>query len=158
ITAGKYFNVAEKNIKAAIENYIPSNSRSQLTQMGSNKIILDAYNANPSSMKLAIENFAKNSAPDKVLILGAMAELGKESITEHQNIIDLINQFSWKAVVLVGGDFLNTEHSYQKFETSHQAKEWLRNKHFENTYLLIKDSLSLLMEKLILSLNMMYEK
>jgi UDP-N-acetylmuramoyl-tripeptide--D-alanyl-D-alanine ligase len=149
ITAGKYFNVAEKNIKTAIENYFPSNSRSQLIQMGSNKIILDAYNANPSSMKLAIENFSRNPASDKVLMLGAMAELGKESIAEHQNIIDIINQFSWKTVVLVGGNFLKTEHSYLKFENSQQAKEWLQQQHFENTYLLIKGSRTMQMEKVL---------
>jgi UDP-N-acetylmuramoyl-tripeptide--D-alanyl-D-alanine ligase len=149
ITVGKYFSVGEKNIKAAIENYNPSNSRSQLIQAGSNTIILDAYNANPSSMKLAIENFAKNSASDKVLMLGAMAELGKESITEHQNIIDIINQFSWKAVVLVGGDFLKAEHSYLKFESSQQAKEWLQQQYFENTYLLVKGSRSMQMEKVL---------
>jgi UDP-N-acetylmuramoyl-tripeptide--D-alanyl-D-alanine ligase len=149
VTAGKYFNVPEKNIKEAIEKYIPSNSRSQLIQKGSNKIILDAYNANPSSMKLAIENFAKNSASDKILMLGGMAELGKESITEHKNIIDFINQFSWKAVVLVGGDFLKIEHPWLKFENFLQAKEWLHQQHFENTYFLIKGSRSMQMEKVI---------
>jgi UDP-N-acetylmuramoyl-tripeptide--D-alanyl-D-alanine ligase len=149
VTAGKYFNIAEKNIKAAIESYLPSNSRSQLIQTGSNKIILDAYNANPSSMKLAIENFSRNPASDKVLILGAMAELGKESIAEHQRIIDIINQFSWKAVVLVGGDFLKAEHDYLKFENSQQAKEWLYKQHFQNTYLLIKGSRSMQMEKVL---------
>jgi len=149
VTAGKYFNIAEKNIKAAIESYLPSNSRSQLIQMGSNKIILDAYNANPSSMNLAIENFSRNSASDKVLILGAMAELGEESIAEHQRIIDIINQFSWKAVVLVGGDFLKAEHDYLKFENSQQAKEWLHKQHFQNTYLLIKGSRSMQMEKVL---------
>jgi UDP-N-acetylmuramoyl-tripeptide--D-alanyl-D-alanine ligase len=149
VTAGKYFNVPEKNIKAAIENYIPSNSRSQLIQKGSNKIILDAYNANPSSMKPAIENFAKHPAPDKVLILGAMAELGKESMAEHKKILNLINKFSWKDVVLVGGDFLKIEHPWLKFENSQQAKEWLQQQHFENTYLLIKGSRSMQMEKVI---------
>ena len=77
VTVGKFFKVPEEKIKSAIENYTPSNSRSQLIQKGFNKIILDAYNANPSSMKLAIENFAKMQG-DKVLMLGAMAELGKK--------------------------------------------------------------------------------
>ena len=80
VTVGKYFNVPEQNIKDAIENYTPSNSRSQLVEKGTNKIILDAYNANPSSMKLAIENFARLHADNKVLMLGGMAELGEESL------------------------------------------------------------------------------
>src|SRR5436190_43385 len=82
-------------IRSAIENYTPSNSRSQLVEKGSNKIILDAYNANPSSMKVAIENFANKNAKDKILLLGAMAELGKESLLEHKGIIDLIKKYSW---------------------------------------------------------------
>jgi len=149
VTVGKYFNVPEKRIVSAIENYTPSNSRSQLIQKGSNKIILDAYNANPSSMKLAIENFAKNPAAEKVLMLGAMAELGKESIAEHEAIIDLIKKFHWKAVVLVGGDFLRIENSYLKFDNSQQSREWLQQQHFENTYFLIKGSRSMQMEKVI---------
>ena len=116
VTIGKFFKVPEQQIKSAIENYIPSNSRSQLVEKGSNKIILDAYNANPSSMKLAIENFARISSPDKVLILGAMAELGKESVAEHQQVVDLIAKYPWKAVVLVGGDFLKTKHPLQNLK------------------------------------------
>lgn len=78
VTVGKTFKVPEEKIKSAIENYEPTNSRSQLIEKGSNKIILDAYNANPSSMKLAVENFSKLPADNKVLMLGAMAELGAE--------------------------------------------------------------------------------
>jgi len=149
VTVGKYFNVPEKRIVSAIENYTPSNSRSQLIQKGSNKIILDAYNANPSSMKLAIENFAKNPAAEKVLMLGAMAELGRESIAEHEIIIDLIRKFKWKAVALVGGDFLNISHPYIKFENSAAAKKWFNEQQFQNTYILIKGSRSMQMEKVV---------
>ena len=90
VTVGKFFEVPESKIKSAIENYTPSNSRSQLIEKGSNKIILDAYNANPSSMKLAIENFAKKDADNKIMLLGAMAELGKESIFEHERMIAVL--------------------------------------------------------------------
>ena len=100
VTIGKYFGVEALEIRRAIENYTPSNSRSQLiTQNGSN-IILDAYNANPSSMRLAIENFAGMPGENKMLILGAMAELGPESISEHQGIVDLIGKYAWENVVL----------------------------------------------------------
>ena len=84
--------VFKDKIKAAIESYSPSNSRSQLLEKGTNKIILDAYNANPSSMKLAIENFTHLTADHKVLMLGGMAELGDESLPEHKAIIDLLQQ------------------------------------------------------------------
>lgn len=72
---------------------------------GSNKIILDAYNANPTSMKAAIENFAKMEGSEKVLLLGGMMELGNESLQEHQAIINVMGNYKWKAVVLVGGDY-----------------------------------------------------
>ncbi|MBL7733627.1 MAG: UDP-N-acetylmuramoyl-tripeptide--D-alanyl-D-alanine ligase [Chitinophagaceae bacterium] len=149
VAAGKYFGVADEKIKAAIENYIPSNSRSQLLQKGSNHIILDAYNANPSSMKLAIENFAHLQAENKVLLLGAMAELGEESLAEHQAIVELINQYNWKNVVLVGGDFLNISHPYLSFKNSAEAKEWFRQQQFTHTHLLVKGSRSMQMEKLL---------
>ena len=149
VAVGKYFNVPDDKIKAAIENYNPSNSRSQLLEIGTNKIILDAYNANPSSMKLAIENFANLTAGNKVLMLGGMAELGDESLEEHKGIVDVIKQGKWKAVILVGGDFLKVQHPYTSFTNATEAREWLRQQHFENTYLLIKGSRSMQMEKVL---------
>ncbi len=149
VTVGKFFNVAEKKIKAAIENYTPSNSRSQLLTKESNRIILDAYNANPSSMKLAIENLAKLHADNKVLVLGAMAELGEESLLEHAAIVELISQYEWKNVALVGGDFLKISHPYLSFENAVQAKAWIQQQQFKNAYLLVKGSRSMQMEKVL---------
>ena len=149
VTVGKTFKVQEEKIKSAIEYYEPTNSRSQLLEKDSNKIILDAYNANPSSMKLAVENFAKLHTSDKVLILGAMAELGEESLNEHTAIVDLIKQNNWKSVALVGGDFLKIDHPFLKFENALQAKEWFLQQNFEDTHLLIKGSRSMQMEKVI---------
>jgi UDP-N-acetylmuramoyl-tripeptide--D-alanyl-D-alanine ligase len=149
VCIGRYFKIDDSKIKAAIENYTPSNSRSQLIQKGTNKIILDAYNANPSSMKLAIENFAKLNADNKVLLLGAMAELGTESLNEHKSIIDLIKKYNWREVVLVGGDFLKTDHPFVQFKSSADAKEWLKEQSFSNSYLLVKGSRSMQMEKVI---------
>lgn len=146
---GKYFGVPEEKIKSAIENYIPSNSRSQLVQKDSNSIILDAYNANPTSMKAAIENFARLQAGKKVLMLGGMMELGKESMEEHKGIIDLIGKYKWDKVVLVGGDFAKADHGFIFFPTSAEAKEWFEQQHFENTHLLIKGSRSMQMEKIL---------
>lgn len=90
LTIGKYFGVADSEIKEALESYIPENNRSQLVQKGSNKIILDAYNANPSSMKVAIENFLQLENSKKVMILGDMFELGEESLQEHEAIVAML--------------------------------------------------------------------
>ena len=149
VAIGKYFKVPDEKIKWALENYIPSNSRSQLIEKDGNKIILDAYNANPTSMKAAIENFARMQGTDKVLLLGGMMELGQESLDEHQNLIDLINKYKWKEVVLVGGDFNKLHHPFSFFENSLQAKAWYKNKNFSSSHILIKGSRSTAMEKVL---------
>jgi UDP-N-acetylmuramoyl-tripeptide--D-alanyl-D-alanine ligase len=149
VSVGLYFGVPSVKIKTAIENYIPSNSRSQLIEAGTNKIILDAYNANPSSTKLAIENFAKLPAEKKVLMLGGMAELGETSLAEHQDIIDLIQKFNWHKVVLVGGDFNKISHPFENFKSSAEARDWFKNQQLTNTHLLIKGSRSMKMEEIL---------
>lgn len=149
IAVGKYFKVSDEKIKASIEQYIPSNSRSQIIEKGTNKIILDAYNANPTSMKAAIENFARMPAPNKVLLLGGMMELGEFSLLEHQTIVQLILQYPWKKVVLVGGDFSKVNHPFLYFDTAEEAKEWLNQQHFEHTDFLIKGSRSMQMENVL---------
>ena len=149
VCVGQYFKIAADKIKWAIENYTPSNSRSQLINKGSNRFILDAYNANPSSMKLAIENFANLKSEKKVLLLGAMAELGEESMAEHEAIIKLIQSKNWEKVVLVGGDFIKLSHPFLSFSNSDEAKTWLQNQKFENTDFLVKGSRSMQMEKII---------
>jgi UDP-N-acetylmuramoyl-tripeptide--D-alanyl-D-alanine ligase len=149
VTVGRHFNVDDNQIKKAIEGYAPSNSRSQLIEKGDNKFILDAYNANPSSMKAAIENFAAIQADNKVLMLGAMAELGPESLQEHQQIVKLIQQYPWRSVVLVGGDFMKIDHPFIRKENALQAGEWFREQTFHNTFFLIKGSRSMQMEKVL---------
>jgi UDP-N-acetylmuramoyl-tripeptide--D-alanyl-D-alanine ligase len=149
VAVGKYFNVDDEKIKSALEQYSPSNSRSQLIKKGSNHIILDAYNANPSSMKAAIENFAKMEGSEKVLLLGGMMELGNESLAEHESIIQVINNYVWKAVVLVGGDYHKISHSYINLENSAQAKEWFNHQQLHNSQVLIKGSRSMQMEKVL---------
>lgn len=149
VAIGKYFNIEDDKIKIAIENYRPSNSRSQLIKLGSNTVILDAYNANPGSMKAAIENFANTKGNSKVLLLGSMMELGTESKKEHADLISLVNQFKWERVVLVGKNFNELEHNYIRYENASQVKEWLHEHHFENTMMLIKGSRSMQMEKVL---------
>jgi UDP-N-acetylmuramoyl-tripeptide--D-alanyl-D-alanine ligase len=147
VCVGKYFKIEEEKIKSAIENYQPSNSRSQLIRKDSNSIILDAYNANPGSMKAAIENFAKMKGDKKILLLGSMMELGTASRREHEAIISLIGQHKWHAVVLVGNHFNEIKNDFINFQNSLQAKEWLKEQHPENAQILIKGSRSMQMEK-----------
>jgi UDP-N-acetylmuramoyl-tripeptide--D-alanyl-D-alanine ligase len=149
VTIGKYFKVPDEKIKSALENYLPSNSRSQLIEKDGNKIILDAYNANPSSMKAAIENFVNMDGAEKVLILGGMMELGSESLKEHQALVDLITKHKWENVVLVGGDFSKVNHNYLYFENSTQAREWFKDQHYNHSSILIKGSRSTQMEKVL---------
>ena len=151
VAVGKHFDVSDARIYQSIEQYTPSNSRSQLILRDGNHIILDAYNANPSSMRAAIENFARlpvsgDGFDKKILILGAMAELGPESLNEHRAIASLIGQYPWHEVALVGGDFEKIDHPYRRFGDSKEAGQWLSNAHFQNIYMLIKGSRSSKME------------
>lgn len=149
VAVGHHFGVPAENIKKAIEDYTPGNSRSQLVQYGSVKVILDAYNANPGSMRSAIINFAGIQANNKILILGAMAELGASSIAEHEAIAALIGQYKWKDVLLTGGDFLNIAHPYHTATGAADATAWLEKHLCEDAYLLVKGSRSMQMEKVL---------
>jgi len=148
-TIGKFFGVPDSKIKSAIEAYAPSNSRSQLIVKESNHIILDAYNANPTSMKAAIENFAHIQSEKKILMLGAMMEMGEASLEEHKNLVSLIKSYQWEAVVLVGGDFKHIDHPFVYLDNALQARDWFNQQHFENAYILIKGSRSFKMESVI---------
>ena len=149
VCIGKTFQVADEKIKHALENYSPSNSRSQLLEKDGNKIILDAYNANPSSMKAAIENFANMPGDKKVLMLGGMMELGNESIYEHESLVNLISKHQWHKVVLVGNDYKNLPGDFAHFNDAAEAKTWYSQQHLTNAQVLIKGSRSMQMEKVI---------
>ncbi|MEP6466836.1 MAG: UDP-N-acetylmuramoyl-tripeptide--D-alanyl-D-alanine ligase [Parafilimonas sp.] len=149
ITIGKYFKVDDEKIKLSLENYVPSNSRSQLIEAGTNKIILDAYNANPSSMKAAIENFANINSNKKILVLGGMMELGEESIAEHEHLISLIKKNNFNTVLLVGGDFKKVPSEYMYFNDANEASIYIAQQQFQHTFFLIKGSRSMQMEKVL---------
>jgi UDP-N-acetylmuramoyl-tripeptide--D-alanyl-D-alanine ligase len=100
-------------------------------------------------MKAAIENFARADGGEKILALGAMAELGTDSLKEHKDIIKEIDKHQWKDVILVGGDFMKVDHTYRKFNSSTEAGEWLQNIKPEHSFFLIKGSRSMQMEKLL---------
>ncbi len=152
ITIGKYFKVENTKIKKAIENYIPTNNRSQIIEKNSNKIILDAYNANPSSMKVAIENFINLKEGSKVMILGDMFELGKESLIEHKNIISLVQDCLETEVFFVGNDFYSNrieainKRFYSSFE---ELKKYFSENRITNKNILIKGSRGMALERII---------
>ncbi len=150
ISVGRYFRVPDKKIKEAIEKYISINNRSQLVHKGTNTFILDAYNANPSSMKHAIENFVKIKAEKKVMILGDMLELGSYSFKEHQAVIEQANSFQFNEIILVGKEFAAIEKEGIKyFDNVNVLKDWFIKKAFENTHFLIKGSRGIRLEQLL---------
>jgi UDP-N-acetylmuramoyl-tripeptide--D-alanyl-D-alanine ligase len=149
ITVGIFYGISIDKIKEAISSYQPNNARSQMIQKGFNRIILDAYNANPTSMRLAIENFASMKADKKYLFLGGMMELGDYSNQEHQEIVQLLESLNLKNVVLVGGDFENTNHSFPFFKTAMEAGYWLRENPPNNSLILIKGSRGIKMESML---------
>ncbi len=148
LTVGEYFGVPESAMMEAISNYSPSNSRSQLVDKGGNRIILDAYNANPTSMSAAIQNLMRQSHPRKCVMLGGMMELGDESLAEHSALVALLRTHEWMEVCLVGGDFLNIDHPYRSFPDANSAAAWYREHPLEDALILVKGSRSMRMELL----------
>jgi UDP-N-acetylmuramoyl-tripeptide--D-alanyl-D-alanine ligase len=148
---GNYFNVSEEEIKTGLENYVPSNNRSQVMQTKNNLLLLDAYNANPSSMNSAIENFAQMNQPNKMVILGDMLELGEDSEKEHSAIIDLLEKKNITNVILVGSLFMKTGNKInaKTFSTSTETLEYLKEISPKNFTILIKGSRGIKLEKVV---------
>lgn len=143
ITIGLNFGVEPEAINHALENYIPNNNRSQLTITDSNKLIVDAYNANPSSMSAAIENFKVMDVPNKMAILGDMRELGETSLAEHQKVVDLLKECGLSNVWLVGEEFCKTNSVFTKFANVEEVKEEIAKHKPTDQYILIKGSNSI---------------
>ncbi len=150
IAIGHHFGVLPTEIKEAIECYVPENNRSQLLTKGTNDIILDAYNANPSSMKVALENFIQLDKPNKMVVIGDMYELGKESLSEHKFIVDFLVNESTCDCYLVGKDFfanaIKSErlHFYPAFE---DLAAFLSDHTFNQKIILIKGSRGMALER-----------
>lgn len=152
IAMGIYFKVPAANIKTALEAYKPSNNRSQLLQRGSNTILLDAYNANPSSMKPALETLATMTAKHRVAILGDMRELGADSQNEHQAMLRFVSKLQIDTIVLVGEEFGRTDFSRYgalHFPDAAAAKAWFDAQVFEHTAILIKGSRGIRLETIL---------
>lgn len=140
IAVGLHFGIPATDIKAAIEAYHPDNSRSQWVEKGSNRIILDAYNANPSSMQAAIQNFAASGLENRILWIGGMKEMGNAELAEHDAIVSLIASYKWADVVLVGNEFRDIPHTFRWFADSTQAAAYIREHQPQNAAILIKGS------------------
>lgn len=140
IAIGDYFNVDHDSVFDAISEYVPANSRSQMKDTGKNIVICDYYNANPSSMSIAIENFAKTEAENKMLILGDMFELGSSSLEEHIKIIDLVKDNNFDDVLLVGETFKKVSDKYMAVKTVEECNLYLKNTRFKEKLILIKGS------------------
>lgn len=150
ILIGKYFNVELEAIKTAIENFESDNNRSQVISKKGHKIILDAYNANPTSMKAALESFKNLEASSSILFLGDMFELGESAAHEHQHIVQLAANLGFSNVVLIGENFYKTKSNFKKFESFVDAKEHLRDYKFpKSATLFIKGSRGMALERIL---------
>lgn len=150
ITIGAYFDISDDQIKDAIESYIPENNRSQLLTKDTNEIILDAYNANPSSMKVALENFLQLDKPNKVAIIGDMFELGEDSLNEHKMIVDQLLSAVETECIFIGNDFYSNkiEHShFYFFKNFDDFASFLKNHPIRNKMILIKGSRGMALER-----------
>ncbi|MDO6602882.1 UDP-N-acetylmuramoyl-tripeptide--D-alanyl-D-alanine ligase [Arenibacter palladensis] len=149
ILIGKYFNVELDEIKRGIEDYIPQNNRSQIINKNGHHIILDAYNANPTSMKAALENFQQLKADYKIAFLGDMFELGKTAENEHQEISNIATNMKFDQVFLIGENFFKTKSDLRKFKSFDHLRETLNNKTLKNATILIKGSRGMALERIL---------
>ena len=150
IAIGVSFEVDDKDIVEAISSYEPDNNRSQIKIIGTNTLIMDAYNANPSSLKLAIENFGNSNQQNKMLIIGGMREMGDYSKRVHEEILSIIRKFKFDNIVLVGKEFegMLPENEGLFFENNQAAKIWWKTAGIENHSILVKGSRGIALEKI----------
>jgi UDP-N-acetylmuramoyl-tripeptide--D-alanyl-D-alanine ligase len=150
ICMGSYFGVPQNLIQKAINTYEPTNNRSQIINTETNKIILDAYNANPSSMKVAIQNFLESQEKNKFLILGDMLELGKDSSTEHAHILGQLESMDKNRVFLVGKYFSELkQQKFDSFQNTNELSQYIKQNPVRNGTILIKGSRGIKLEEII---------
>ncbi len=148
ITVGKYFGLSDNEIKVALENFVPKDMRSEIIEQNGNLIILDAYNANPTSMKVALESLHQMTGSKKMAILGDMFELGEAAAKEHQAIADLVKKMGIEAY-LIGSNFAKTKTDFPKFETTQDFINQNILENLRDTTLLIKGSRGMALEKIL---------
>ena len=152
ISIGEYYKITEKNIITGLSNYKPTNNRSQIVKKKSNTIIMDAYNANPSSMRLALKNFNEINHEQKIVILGDMFELGAASDKEHQCIVDLCDTLRLNRCVFVGKHYSKTS-ATEKYLTVESLIKSITNTPLEKSCILIKGSRGMYLEQLLECIN-----
>ncbi len=149
ITVGKYLGVKASLICKAIESYEPTNNRSQLKETNKNMLIIDAYNANPTSMHAALENFDHMDVSHKVLILGDMKELGADTDLEHQKVADYVSHHNFDKVLFVGDNFSRIDTDFPRFKDMDSLKDYLISNPIEDSYILLKGSRGIQLERCI---------
>lgn len=150
ICIGNYFNISTEKIAFGIENYTPNNNRSQQIKKGTNIFFLDAYNANPTSMTLALKNFNSLEKKNKIIFLGDMFEVGATSLAEHQEIADLVATMNFKKVYLIGETFFKTKtENAVKFKSFEDFKNAKPNLTFDHSGILIKASRGMALERIL---------
>ncbi len=151
ICVGNYFGIDKETIAEAVKDYVPSNNRSQVIKKNSNTILLDAYNANPSSMEVSVNNFTGMNLPNKMVVLGDMFELGKYAKEEHRKIAEAVLQKGFMKVILVGPEFCEAgkNSSCMLFKNTEEVMEWFRKNPVRNSAILIKGSRGMKLERLV---------
>ncbi len=152
VTIGRYFGVEDAKICHALSSYVPQNNRSQLVHTASNTLIVDAYNANPTSMMAALENFRQMEAAHKVAILGDMKELGEGSHEEHQKVVDFLKECGFERVMLVGPEFGGTSSSFEHYKDVKEVEALLAAHPLQGCCVLVKGSNSMKLSELPASL------
>lgn len=152
VTIGRYFGVEDAKICHALSSYVPQNNRSQLVHTTSNTLIVDAYNANPTSMMAALENFRQMEAAHKVAILGDMKELGEGSHEEHQKVVDFLNECGFERVMLVGPEFGGTSSPFEHYKDVKDVEALLAAHPLQGCCVLVKGSNSMKLSELPASL------
>lgn len=152
IAIGHFFKVPVKSIKQAIESYVPQMNRSQLVRRGKKEIILDAYNANPTSMMAALENFSRENTANRAIVIGDMFELGATAAEEHQAIVDFVEKSGFGTIYLVGSNFRNTRtnrKNARQFETYQELQSFVEKNPISESQILIKASRGMALERLL---------
>lgn len=148
ISLGKYFDVEDTDIKAAIETYTPTNMRSQIVEREGKTLVLDTYNANPSSMEVSLKNFSQYKG-SKTIIIGDMLELGDESREEHERILALAENLNFDSIITVGPKFKEVNASGLAFESTALTGDYLKQNPVLTQNILLKGSRGIALEKLI---------